>query len=66
LGPWIAVRQCEVDGKGKIHLAAAEDILEEGVLALDLQVLEPECSLLLLHGVLSRAFLQLGESQSID
>ena len=34
----VPVRQREVNSKGQINLTATEDILEEGVLSLDLQV----------------------------
>ena len=34
----VPVRQREVNSKGQINLTATEDVLEEGVLSLDLQV----------------------------
>ena len=35
---WVTVWQSEVNSKGQINLTATEDVLEEGVLSLDLQV----------------------------
>ena len=58
----VTVGEREVDSEGDVNFAAAEDVLQEGVLTFDLQVLERQLALFLLHLVLSFALLELGES----
>lgn len=68
-GGWLArvtIRQSEIDGDREVDLAATENILEEGVLALNLEAGKLQVTSLLLHLVSSRAGLELSERHSVD
>ena len=58
----VSIRERKINGHSEVNFTTAEDILKEGVLALNLEILEIKTSLILVHLEFYGALFELSQS----